>query len=477
MLLRVYTQNIDTLERRAGLPPETIVEAHGSFATATCLECGRAYTQTWMEAALFPAAGAGNRTLYAAGDAESDNEDNDSVPSCDICGGVVKPDITFFGVALPTRFLSMLPGDVAAADLLIVMGTSLKVFPVASLPAKVSPLCPRVLINREIVGHVLEADASSAARGKATNSSGMRSSAAPAPAATAFAASASYEDISEFDHESEVRRIGGDSTRVDGLDFPRPMDHSHSITDSVDSSLDIMSSTDDEDNDGDGAPDTAAWWFLRPDNYRDVLLQCDADSGARELVRALDAAAAAAGAGAPSSTSAGAGASAGAPNSTSAGTTAAVSHTGSAGGGWESALDLLIASSRECTTAAARRGTGGNSSETVVAPTLVVPSVRRGTGTSALSVDVAAPISPASVHTPSFAAPAQDADTAGNSGDTCGTSSSAAVPGEVIDDAVHVPASSSAHTGSETTHGSRHGAVAAMTSLEQLAEQFMGLRN
>lgn len=49
MLLRHYTQNIDTLERVAGIPGDKIVEAHGTFHTGHCLECRIEYTQEWMK--------------------------------------------------------------------------------------------------------------------------------------------------------------------------------------------------------------------------------------------------------------------------------------------------------------------------------------------------------------------------------------------------------------------------------------------
>lgn len=55
LLRRLYTQNIDTLDRLAGVPPELLVEAHGSYATATCLECARRYDAAWQERALFGA--------------------------------------------------------------------------------------------------------------------------------------------------------------------------------------------------------------------------------------------------------------------------------------------------------------------------------------------------------------------------------------------------------------------------------------
>uniref|UniRef100_A0A671WZ64 Sirtuin 3 n=1 Tax=Sparus aurata TaxID=8175 RepID=A0A671WZ64_SPAAU len=96
-LLRMYTQNIDGLERLAGIPPEMLVEAHGTFATATCTVCRKNYK----------------------------GEDG-TVPKCPTCTGVVKPDIVFFGEELPRHFFKYLT-DFPLADLLIVMGTSLEV--------------------------------------------------------------------------------------------------------------------------------------------------------------------------------------------------------------------------------------------------------------------------------------------------------------------------------------------------------------
>lgn len=49
VLLRHYTQNIDTLERVAGIPGDKIVEAHGTFHTGHCLKCQKEYPQEWMK--------------------------------------------------------------------------------------------------------------------------------------------------------------------------------------------------------------------------------------------------------------------------------------------------------------------------------------------------------------------------------------------------------------------------------------------
>ncbi|RYG41184.1 hypothetical protein EON68_03380, partial [archaeon] len=123
----------------AGVSPEKVVEAHGSFASATCLTCMKHYSFEWLqEQVLAPP--------------QPEETDGVHVPTCELCGGIVKPDITFFGEALPPRFGRLAPSDTRAADCLIVIGTSLKVYPVAGLVDEVSADVPRVLINREPVG-------------------------------------------------------------------------------------------------------------------------------------------------------------------------------------------------------------------------------------------------------------------------------------------------------------------------------------
>ena len=157
VLRRVYTQNIDTLERAAHVPGELLVEAHGSFASASCRRCRARYDQAWLAAALrLPLPGqpvAEGATAAAAAAAAADARAPAVIPRCAAprCGGVVKPDIVFFGEDLPARFHALWKADVAAADCVLVMGTSLAVHPIAGLP--VSPLLrartPRVAVNRE----------------------------------------------------------------------------------------------------------------------------------------------------------------------------------------------------------------------------------------------------------------------------------------------------------------------------------------
>ena len=108
-----------------------MVEAHGSFAHHHCIQCKSEYPEHKMMQAI------GER----------------SVPHCETteCNGLVKPDIVFFGEALPASFHQnrSLPAD---ADLCIVMGTSLSVQPFASLPNLCPDDVPRLLINLEQAG-------------------------------------------------------------------------------------------------------------------------------------------------------------------------------------------------------------------------------------------------------------------------------------------------------------------------------------
>ncbi|XP_051534505.1 NAD-dependent protein deacetylase sirtuin-2 isoform X2 [Myxocyprinus asiaticus] len=132
LLRRCYSQNIDTLERVAGLEGEDLIEAHGTFHTSHCVSflCRKEYSMDWMKNKIF----------------------SEDIPKCDSCGNLVKPDIVFFGENLPSRFFTSMKMDFPGCDLLIIMGTSLQVQPFASLVSRVSNSCPRLLINMEKTG-------------------------------------------------------------------------------------------------------------------------------------------------------------------------------------------------------------------------------------------------------------------------------------------------------------------------------------
>jgi NAD-dependent deacetylase len=111
VLRAVVTQNIDRLHREAGT--SELVEVHGSIATSSCLACGARYPLAEV------------RERLAA--------DPAGVPRCD-CGRPLKPDVVLFGEWLPEEAIDRAFALAADADLLLCIGTSLEVHPVAQLP-------------------------------------------------------------------------------------------------------------------------------------------------------------------------------------------------------------------------------------------------------------------------------------------------------------------------------------------------------
>jgi len=129
ILRRIYTQNIDALEYLAGVPEDKIVEAHGSFQTSYCTSCQKTYDLKWLKNEVFTP------------------ENNDGVPKCVDCQGIVRPNVVLFGESLPNRFWVNITPDFQACDLLLVFGTSLVVSPFNTLVGKPGRDIPRVYIN------------------------------------------------------------------------------------------------------------------------------------------------------------------------------------------------------------------------------------------------------------------------------------------------------------------------------------------
>jgi NAD+-dependent protein deacetylase sirtuin 2 len=150
-LTRVYTQNIDMLEQRIGLSSMEVVECHGSCSRAYCTneECElrdwKIDSDEEMERLFWSKVRAIDSD--AAGEAGKK-----SCPRCEACGALLRPDVTFFGEPLPVSFGASSMQDLPHCDLVLVLGTSLVVYPVASLPQMVGPKAVRMLINREPTG-------------------------------------------------------------------------------------------------------------------------------------------------------------------------------------------------------------------------------------------------------------------------------------------------------------------------------------
>lgn len=106
----VITQNIDRLHRAAG--SENVIEVHGSIETSSCRECGAAFGLDEVDD-LFDARG---------------------VALCGDCGGPVKPDVVLFGELLPEAAIAQATELAEGADLMLCVGSSLAVHPVAGLP-------------------------------------------------------------------------------------------------------------------------------------------------------------------------------------------------------------------------------------------------------------------------------------------------------------------------------------------------------
>ena len=127
LVKRIWTQNVDGLERAAGIHEEYLVEVHGTFRVSHCTKCNAAFSYDEM------------KEPYCAGEPVKCPKEG--------CDGLVKPDVVFFSEPLPQRFQEMLEDDFTGCDLAIVIGTSLQVQPFATLPIFLRTDIPRIMFN------------------------------------------------------------------------------------------------------------------------------------------------------------------------------------------------------------------------------------------------------------------------------------------------------------------------------------------
>jgi NAD-dependent deacetylase len=128
----VITQNIDGLHQASGIPDQRVIELHGNTTYAHCLDCNTRYELDALRIAF---------------------ERNQTPPLCDDCGGFVKTATISFGQAMPSEAMRHAEIETRAADLFIVAGSSLVVYPAAAFPelAKHNGAI-LVIINREPTG-------------------------------------------------------------------------------------------------------------------------------------------------------------------------------------------------------------------------------------------------------------------------------------------------------------------------------------
>ncbi len=128
-LLAIITQNVDHLHQKAGNSPDKIIELHGTAFFVSCLKCGKRYTRDAVELRI---------------------KDGVKVPYCDVCSGILKPDTISFGQSMPADKLSDSFKYANECDLCIVLGSSLVVYPAASIPEKaVENGAKLMIVNRD----------------------------------------------------------------------------------------------------------------------------------------------------------------------------------------------------------------------------------------------------------------------------------------------------------------------------------------
>lgn len=106
-LSSVITQNIDGLHQKAG--SRNVLELHGSVNRNYCVSCGKMYDASYML-----------------------SKKEEGIPKCEICGGDIKPDVVLYEEALNENVIRKAVAEIEKADLLIIGGTSLAVYPAAS---------------------------------------------------------------------------------------------------------------------------------------------------------------------------------------------------------------------------------------------------------------------------------------------------------------------------------------------------------
>ena len=128
-LTAVVTQNIDGLHQASGVPDDNVIELHGNATYAACLDCRRRYELDRV------------RAIFA---------DNEQLPLCTSCGGLIKTATISFGQSMPETEMERARVVTLAADLFIVLGSSLVVYPAAGFPILAKRNGSRlVIINRE----------------------------------------------------------------------------------------------------------------------------------------------------------------------------------------------------------------------------------------------------------------------------------------------------------------------------------------
>ena len=125
----VITQNVDGLHQKSGIAEAKVIELHGNANYATCLDCGKHYDLKDIEAIF---------------------QQDETIPYCDHCKGIIKTATISFGQSMPEGPMARSQQAVLECDLLLAMGSSLTVYPAASFPRIAKQNGARlIIINNE----------------------------------------------------------------------------------------------------------------------------------------------------------------------------------------------------------------------------------------------------------------------------------------------------------------------------------------
>ncbi len=149
----IITQNVDGLHMRAG--SQRVVDLHGTLDRVRCLNCGQTYARAsiaeriagdnpWLET---PEA----VVLSPDGDVQIDDVGAFTIPDCSVCGGILKPDVVFFGEFVPKEKFAEASALILSADALLIAGSSLAVNSgIRLLEQAARRRLPIVIINRGV---------------------------------------------------------------------------------------------------------------------------------------------------------------------------------------------------------------------------------------------------------------------------------------------------------------------------------------
>jgi NAD-dependent SIR2 family protein deacetylase len=129
-LARLVTQNVDGLHQRAG--SRAVIDLHGRLDVVVCLGCGERRPRAAVQAAMAASNARWDNAAVAAPDGDADIDatavESFDAPRCESCGGLLKPDVVFFGENVPGERYADAREALAGADALLVAGSSLMVY-------------------------------------------------------------------------------------------------------------------------------------------------------------------------------------------------------------------------------------------------------------------------------------------------------------------------------------------------------------